>query len=70
MQKITINRPFQFFLAVMELVRELLIGNIEQDKCEKLFMLSRQQSQIIDVKCEKSQKICHFAFFSAIIELV
>ena len=38
--------------------------------CGKLFKLSRPQGQIIDVKCEKSQKIGHFFFFSAIIELV
>ena len=37
---------------------------------EKLFKLSRPQGQIIDVKCEKSQQIGHFEFFSAIIELV
>ena len=37
---------------------------------DKLLMLSRQQGQIIDVKCEKTQKIGHFDFFSAIVELV
>ena len=37
---------------------------------EQLFKLSRPQGQIIDVKCEKSQQIGHFDFFSAIIELV
>ena len=37
--------------------------------CEKLFKLSRPQGQIIDVKCEKSQLIGHFFFFT-IIELV
>ena len=36
----------------------------------KLKLLLRPQGQIIDVKCEKSQKISHFEFFSAIIELV
>ena len=37
---------------------------------EKRFKLSRPQGQIIDVKCEKSQEIVHFDFFSAIIEVV
>ena len=36
---------------------------------EKLLKLSRPQSQIIDVKCAKSQLIGHFDIFSAIIEL-
>ena len=40
-----------FFSAVIKLVRELLFSNMhdkwEQDY-EKLFMLSRQQGQIID----------------------
>ena len=30
----------------------------------------RAQGQIIVVKCEKSQKIGHFEFFSAVIEIV
>ena len=34
------------------------------------FKLLRPQGQIIDVKCEKSQEIGHFDFFSAIIQLV
>ena len=58
MQKITINRPFRFFLAVIELILELLISNmhnkLEQNK-EKKLMLSRPRGQIIDIKCEKSQ---------------
>ena len=37
---------------------------------KKNLTLSRQQGQIIDVKCEKSQQICHFEFFSAIFELI
>ena len=32
--------------------------------------LSRPQGKIRDIKCEKSQLISHFDFFSAIIELV
>ena len=37
---------------------------------ETLFKLSCPQGQIISVKCDKSQEISHFKFFSAIIELV
>ena len=37
---------------------------------KNFFKLSRPQGQIIDVKCETSQQIVHFEFFSAIIELV
>ena len=36
----------------------------------KLFKLSHPQDKNIDVKCEKSQLIGHFEFFSAIIELI
>ena len=35
-----------------------------------MFKMLRPQGQIIDVKCEKSQSIGHFNFFSAIIKLV
>ena len=37
---------------------------------EKLFMLSRTQVKIFEVKCEKSQYISHLDYFLAIIELV
>ena len=33
-------------------------------------MLSRSQGQIIDVKCKNLNKIGHFDFFPAIIEIV
>ena len=58
MWKIAINLPFFFFLAIIELVRELVISNMH-NKFEKdtwkTFKLSRPQGQIIDVKGEKSQ---------------
>ena len=74
MRKIAINRPFFFFFRpLLNLSKNYLlvtcITNLKR-VCEKLFNLSRPQGQIIDVKCEKSQSIGHFFFFSAIIELV
>ena len=57
-QKITINLPFFIFLAVTEMSKNcLLVAYIIQLSRinEKLFMLSRPQGQIIDLKCEKSQ---------------
>ena len=72
--KIAINRPFKIcFQALLNLFKNCLlvtcITNLKRIH-EKLFKLSRPQGQIIDVKCKKSQKIGHFNFFSAIIELV
>ena len=58
MRKNAINRPFWFFLAIIELVRELLISNmhykLEKDTC-KDFKVIAPQGQIIAVKSEKSQ---------------
>ena len=52
---------FDFFSAIIILVRELVISNMpnkfgkDRPLHKKLFMLSRPQDQIISVKCEKSQ---------------
>ena len=58
MWKIAISRPFFFFSAIIELVRELVISNMH-NKFEKdmwkTFQVIGPQGQIIDVKCEKSQ---------------
>ena len=74
MRKIAINQPFWIFFQPLLNLSEnwslvTCMTNLKRI-CEKLFKLSRPQGQIIDVKCEKSQKIGHFFFFSAIIELV
>ena len=58
------------FSAIIELVRELPISNMKTKRIhEKLFKLSHPQGQIIDVKCEKSQLIGHFEFFSPLLNL-
>ena len=74
MQKMTVNWPFLiFFLPLLNSSENwLLVTCITDLKIiqGKLFKLSRPQGQIIGVKCEKSQLISHFEFFSFIIELV
>ena len=52
-------KNFSCYRAIIELVRELPISSMHHKK-----LLSRPQGQIIDVKCEKSQKIGHFDFFN------
>ena len=64
MWKIAINRTFWIhFQPLLNLSKNCLlvtcITNLKRIH-EKLFKLSRPQGQIIDVKCEKSQKIGHF----------
>ena len=56
-KKITINRPFNFYPPIIELVRELVISNMHNKfgKDKKLFKLLRPQGQIFDVKCNKLQ---------------
>ena len=55
---------FEFLLAIIELLRELVTSNMQnkfgKDTCKifqvfsSLFKLSRPQGQIIEVKCQKS----------------
>ena len=72
MWKIAINRQFFFFWPLLKLSENwslvICITNLKRI-CEKLFKLSRPQGQIIDVKCEKSQKIDHFFFLRPLLNL-
>ena len=73
MRKIAINRPFFFFLAIIELVQELLISNMhnqfEEDMWKTFQLIAPTRSNY----WRKMWKIAinrPFFFFSAIIELV
>ena len=73
MRKITINRPFFFFSAIIELVQELLISNIHnifEENMWKTFQLIAPTRSNYWRKMWKIAINRPFFFFSAIIELV
>ena len=73
MRKITINRPFFFFSAIIELVQELLISNIHNKFEENMWKTFQVIAPTGSNYWRKMRKIAinrPFFFFSAIIELV
>ena len=73
MRKITINRPFFFFSAIIELVQELLISNIHnkfEENMWKPFQVIAPTGSNYWRKMRKIAIIRPLFFFSAIIELL
>ena len=73
MRKITINRPFFFFPAIIELVQELLISNIHTKFEENMWETFQVIAPTGSNYWRKMRKIAinrPFFFFSAIIELL
>ena len=73
MRKITINRPFFFFSAIIELVQELLISNIHNNFEENMWKTFPVIAPTGSNYRRKMRKIAinrPFFFFSAIIKLL
>ena len=72
MRKITINRPFFFFSAIIELVQELLISNIHNKFEKNMWKTFQVIAPTGSNYWRKMRKITinRLFFFSAIIELL